>query len=212
MQVKGERVRDALQRVTERDELRGLYRNAQDDQGFKLWGWVQRLLDYLDVDDPGEPGAIFQMLPWLVYGALILVILGSCVWLLLKMRKDLGTDKDEESMEKQRLAWIAEQLQLGREAHRAGDLALALRAFWAALVTGLGRGDELVFRPAWTCREMLARSPGDGPDAQLLGRLLERVERLEFGDQHIEASDVEQLASLCDERLEAVLAMEQRGS
>lgn len=204
-QVTPEAVTKALKTVRTREELRGLY--APEDSAPAWWTWLKELFsgssDSPSDYDPsqGLEGAhgLLEMAPYVVAGVvLLLVLVGVAVFVSRSSRK--ARNKQEESSER-RARLVEELLAEGARAQSGGELAAALRAYWAALVTGLGRGAELVYRPAWTCREMLARSPGEGPDVELLARLLPRVEELEFGRAEIVAGDVDELARLCQERL-----------
>ncbi len=212
-QVTSEEVSRALETVTEREELRALY----EPESSYVPGWLRRLGDYFDSksaqgpsEDPFDPSGggvsgFLDAMPYLVSGVVLVLVAAAVIYFLLRLRRDEGARTKREEL---RTSRVASQLEAGRAARLAGDLPTALRAFWAALVTGLGRGDELVYRPAWTCREMLSRSRTAGPDTQLLSELLPRIERLEFGRVEITLADVEDLERLCDERLAPVLRLE----
>ena len=197
------RVAEAIQSLEAREELRSLYH--PDDDGVP-W-WLRALWNLFDggessgtvSDGPVAAGQLMEAMPYLIGGLVLFGVLLVIVVFFLRASK--ARREGEAESEERRASLVREQLEQARAARAAGDLGAALRGFWAALVTGLGRGDELVYRPAWTCREMLVRSRSDGPDAELLGGLLPRVERLEFGRAEIRARDVDELAELCAERL-----------
>ncbi|MDF1798233.1 MAG: hypothetical protein P1V81_03585 [Planctomycetota bacterium] len=180
------------------EELRHLYKSDGPSwlDGLDL-SWLPEW-DWLD-------GSIAGYLFWSV---LVLLLLWG-VYLLV--RTFLGRPRKEEQQEpvEQRRLVIAEELRAAARYRAEGDLALALRHYWMALVVGLGRGKAVAYRPAWTCREMLARSKQGTEEYQLLHELLPRIERLEFGKLPIAASDVDELAAICEARLGRELAREE---
>jgi len=203
-QMRPNEVREALERVTAREELRGLYEVKKPTETPDWVRWLERLFEGSDTD---VSSVGLGWLPHVVAVLVLLFVAAAGIYFVLHLRRD---DVEADPREELRSTRLAERLAAGRAARLAGDLPAALRAFWAALVTGLGQGAELVFRPAWTCREMLARSRAEGPDTQLLTELLPRVERLEFGKEEITLSDVELLERLCEVRLAVVLQLEGR--
>jgi len=204
--VTPERVQKAVEAVQSREELRHLYKPESDQPG-----WLKWLKDLFSRDSSGSESSssggsdsfsgsgILDAMPYIVAGAVVIAVV---VGLLVYFKGSTSSKaKREESDKVLRAKLIAEQLEAARAAQAAGDLNAALRAFWAVLVTALGRGNQLVYRRAWTCREMLARTRGEGPDVELLTRLLPRVEELEYGRIEITAADVDELANLCAERV-----------
>lgn len=206
-----EAVRAAVERVAAREELRSLY---DDHQGLleRFLNWLSGLGDSpRDASSLGDSAtsSVMNFLPVLLWILVISLVVIGIVVLVVRTWPRSGKDAGDGLDAERRAELIAEQLARARAARAAGDLGLALRLFWGALVTGLGRTDELAFRSAWTCREMLRRTRRRGPAVELLDELLPRVERLEFGREVITTADVEQLERLCDERLVRVLAKEQ---
>lgn len=195
-----DQVREALDRVAAREEFRKLLgKQSEEKSGF--WKWLD---DFFS--DSGSDSSVAQTVgsgfSWLPAVLACIVVVAILVFVVRAFMVTTGkADQQEETLEDRRAQFIAEQLRLGAAARQAGQLNLALRAYWSALVTGVGRGDDLVFRTSWTCREMLARSPIEASDVQLVAGLLEHVERLEFGDEVICTGDVDELAALCTERL-----------
>lgn len=189
-----ERVQEAAAGLRDSDEFRHLFRE-------------QRQLD-LDLDWlPDWSGTFVGYLFW---GILIIAGVALLLWVLslLGVLGRRGGDGEESAPEARR-RHVAEALAAAVAARAAGDLRLALRHYWSALVTGLGRGEALAWRPAWTCREMLARSRPGSTSYALLAERLPRVERLEFGRAPIVEADVDDLARLCDEHLTAALRREE---
>jgi uncharacterized protein YpmB len=204
--VSKERVSEAVESVKTNEELRRLYDPTENQEP----AWLRWLKDFFDFGssssdssfDPALPrsSGILDALPYIVAGGVILLVVVGLVFAFTRSSRARKRAAETDS-EERRAKLVSEQLELAHAALEAGDLSSALRAYWAALVTGLGRGNELVYRAAWTCREMLTRSRGEGSDVELLARLLPRIERLEFGRVEIRLADVEELRELCAERL-----------
>ena len=87
-------------------------------------------------------------------------------------------------------------------ARAAGDLRLALRTNLFALVLGLGRTGDLVYRDAWTNRELLARGKPSKAVRALLEPLVRELEPKEFGSGDVLPSDVDRLEALVEEHLD----------
>ncbi len=195
--VEAERVAEELTALMESDEFSDLFK---EDPNYELdMSWLP---DW-------DLGADF--VGYFFWGLLILLAALLLVTLLRQLGmlggKKRTEDQDEPGEHRRRR--VAEALEAAVAAREAGDLRLALRHYWSALVTGLGRGKAVAWRPAWTCREMLARSRPGSSAVRLLGELLPEVERLEFGRDPVTAGDVRRLAALCDEHLPAVLRREE---
>ncbi len=96
---------------------------------------------------------------------------------------------------------IAERVALLRaeaaEARARGDLKLALRKQFFALVLGLGGRGDLQFRDAWTNREVLARGRPSPEVDRLLFPLVTELEAKEFGRAPVSTADLDRLEALC---------------
>jgi hypothetical protein len=91
-----------------------------------------------------------------------------------------------------------------RDAERAGDLVLALRLYFTALVVGLGEKGDLEYRDAWTNRELYERGAPRPGVKRLLGPLVPALDARSFGREPAVPDDVAELARLCDEHLGAL--------
>lgn len=90
-----------------------------------------------------------------------------------------------------------------RAARTAGDLRLALRLLFQALLLALGGRGDLELRAAWTQRELLRRGRPSREARALLEPLVRELEPKEFGRAAVEARDVERLERLLAPHLEA---------
>jgi hypothetical protein len=95
---------------------------------------------------------------------------------------------------------------LARAARAGGDLRLALRYLFLALLLALGGRGDLEFRPVWTNRELLRRGRPSGPTRVLLEQLVRELEPKEFGRAAVSAADVERLEGLLAPHLSAETA------
>ena len=98
---------------------------------------------------------------------------------------------------------LAQLRREAREARTAGDLRLALRKQFFALVLGLGTRGDLEFRAAWTNRELLRRGRPSPEIAALLEPLVVEFERKEFGNEPVDERDLDRLEALYVEHLGA---------
>jgi hypothetical protein len=94
-------------------------------------------------------------------------------------------------------ARVAELLREARAARARGELTLALRLTFFALVVGLGRRGSLEYHDAWTNRELLVRGHPEPDVAALLAPLLVELDRKSFGGEPTRAVDVERMEELC---------------
>jgi hypothetical protein len=92
---------------------------------------------------------------------------------------------------------VSELLARARTAREEGDLVLALRLTFFALVIGLGRRGDLEYRDSWTNRELLARGHPSADVAARLGPLVDELDFKMFGDGLTTESDLERLDELC---------------
>jgi hypothetical protein len=80
-----------------------------------------------------------------------------------------------------------------RAARERGDLRLALRLLFQALLLALGGRGDLEVRPAWTNRELLRRGKPSPRSLALLEGLVRELEPKEFGRAAISSADLERL-------------------
>jgi cytosine/adenosine deaminase-related metal-dependent hydrolase len=92
---------------------------------------------------------------------------------------------------------VEELLEAARSARARGELVLALRLSFFALVVGLGRRGDLEYRDAWTNRELLERGAPRAEVAALLAPLVEVLDRKGFGLEPAREADVDDLEALC---------------
>jgi len=97
---------------------------------------------------------------------------------------------------------VLELRRLAREARARGELALALRLSFAALLLGLGRCGGLEYRDAWTARELLARGRPEPEVARALESMVEHVDARTFGRTPVSAEDLDQVEELSARWLE----------
>ena len=83
------------------------------------------------------------------------------------------------------------------EARERGDLRLALRKHFFALVLGLGSRGDLEFRDAWTNRELVARGKPSPAVEAILGPLVRELEGKEYGHEPVGPGDLDRLEALC---------------
>lgn len=180
-----------------------------------------RLERYVTEPDPYEPDrglegpaldfALPAFVQDLIAGLLVVLLVALVVWALVRWVRGPRAQRAEALAEGEledpmvaRERWIAKQLAAARAAEARGDWHAALRGYWGALVVGLGQTRLLAFRPGWTCREMLERTQVEGSAvAGPVAELLPRVERMEFGGAPVAASDVREVAGLCEAHLAA---------
>jgi len=193
-------IEDALE-LASSEELRSLFK---EDGPSWLDGLDLSWLPDWDWMDGSFAGYLF-------WSVLVLLLLWGAFLLVRTFYGKSRTPEELQPVEQRRLV-IAEELIAAARYRAEGDLPLALRHYWMALVVGLGRGKAVAYRPAWTCREMLARSKQGTAEYELLHELLPRIERLEFGKVPIAVADVDELAAICDERLGRELAREEATS
>lgn len=149
-------------------------------------------------------GPLVPVLQVLLIGLLV----AALVFALFKWRGRRGGARTEaevaqEDLRLARERWVLAQLEAARAAEARDDWHAALRAYWGALVVGLGQSRVLAFRPGWTCREMLARTLSEGAPVAPVAALLPRVEAMEFGHAAVGPGVVGEVADLCRELLDA---------
>jgi len=88
-----------------------------------------------------------------------------------------------------------------RAAREAGDRRRALRLSLFALGVGRGARGNLLYRDAWTNRELLRRGEPGRETRLLLSPLVDELEAKDFGREPTTDADLDRLESLCDEHL-----------
>ena len=141
-----------------------------------------------------------------------LVAIGVCivvgVWLLARRIVKLDRVGARAPASGRALALKrAEELRLeARSARERGDLLLALRLTFFALVVGLGENGDLVYRPGWTNRELFDRGDPRPEVASTLGPLVAELDARSFGGVPVLASDVDRFEAMCRRWLDLGLA------
>jgi len=163
--------------------------------------WLEELLrELFDLaGDFGVAGPAVEAVLWiLAFGLACLV-----AWLLVRGVRSLRrVASPSVELEGSAVEDVDERVQLLRRRSRAarekGDLALALRLAFFALVVGLGRRGDLEYRDAWTYRELFERGRPSPEVRARLAPLFVELERKSFGREPTSAADVEQIEALCD--------------
>ena len=183
-------VRAALERVLEHPDLRP----REPDL---LERGLQRLLETFGAVDV-EPRAAWTIL-WLATAAL--AVLGG--WLVA--RAIVGRARalaaapgvgEERSAPVDLEARLAELRARAEAARAAGDLKLALRLSFFALLVALSRRGDLELREAWTPREMLERGRPSARARATLEPWLAELDLLLFGASAVSPDDLARFDAL----------------
>jgi hypothetical protein len=148
-------------------------------------------------------GDTVQVLMWVFAGAVVLLTL----WLLVRaVRMRLAEQRLQRAVAAAAAGPDARERvrdlrRRALEARRSGDLRLALRLSFFALVVGLGERGDLRYREAWTYRELLRRGRPSRPARELLEPLVAELEAKEFGRAPASEQDLDRLETLCDRHL-----------
>ena len=160
---------------------------------------LERAFDWLGehIDLPGLPGA-WDGLQWILLAPLFV----ATVWCFVLLRRHLVSLRRVPDLEfaqatDELARRVGELLAGARDARAAGDLRLALRLYFFALVVGLGRRGDLEYRDTWTNRELLERGHPTAPVSLLLEPLVGDLDRKGFGLAPTTEQDVTHLADLC---------------
>jgi len=192
-----EEVRGAVERVLSRPEF-----SDETPWWERLSSWVGERLDevwefftglFEDVPLPDAPEGLRFALGWLL-ALLLAVLLG---WIFVRFGGKLPVVVARGRAARQVSQRVQQLRRRAREARAAGDLPLALRLTFFALVVGLGRRGNLEYRDAWTNRELLARGRPSSDVSSLLSPLVEELDRKMFGHDETTEADVERLEALC---------------
>jgi len=188
-QIAAERVREIAAEVLARPEFRP-----------REESWLQRFLrDVVDaINLPPAAAEVGWVALWVLAG-LGALFLG---WLLAHLMTDgplarrtrAGAGLRASPPDVQRR--VDELRARAQAARAAGDLLLALRLHFAALVVALGTRGDIEYRDAWTNRELLARGRPSEPVAALLAPLVEELDRKSFGGAPASEEDVERVEHL----------------
>ena len=185
-------VRSAVERVFERPEL------APPGED-----WLsERIAEFFE--GLGASGAASETTGWV-----LLILLGIALglfgaWLVRQLsgrvvlgraerRASAAASAAEQSAPNDR---VAELRRRAREARARGELALALRLSFAALLVGLGRAGGLEYRDTWTARELLERGRPEPEVERALAPLVEEIDARTFGTRAVSAADLDQLEEL----------------
>ena len=154
--------------------------------------------------------AAATILAWTVYTALAVALALIVVAVVRRTIRARREPKDERARESPRARRVADLLARAREADARGDLALALRLYFTALVVGLGESGGLEYRDAWTNRELLERGAPRPEIERILRPLVPDLDRKSFGAEPVAPEDTARLARLCHELLGRELLRDQR--
>jgi hypothetical protein len=138
-----------------------------------------------------------------VYTGLAALVLFIVVSLVRRRRKIASASALVADPKVQRAMRVSDLRRRAREAELAGDLVLALRLYFTALVVALGERGDLDYRDAWTNRELLERGEPRPEVAALLRPLVPALDAKSFGHEPAEPEDVARMARLCDQILNA---------
>ncbi len=178
-------VRAVLEDVLARPEF--------DDEPSQLEDFLRRL-ELPEFEGLGLPGWLGPLLVGLLVALL--------VWKFVRRAKTPDEPGESEQAGPMTPAErVRDLLERARVARTEGDLRLALRLFFFALVIGLSNRGDLRYRDAWTWRELLARGRPGTRVKGLLAELVTELEAKEFGRAPTSAADVERLESLCRQHL-----------
>lgn len=194
-----QRVAEALEDVYARSEFQDDESPISDAAG-EFFSWLGDVLSDLLPDLP--EGTVDASLN--VVWVLLVILAGAlAIWLAFALygarRARRRGPTDEEAL---RLAQrVVELRERAAAAQRAGELTLALRLYFFALVVGLGEQGELAYNDAWTNRELLDRGEPGTEVAQLLRPLVGELDAHSFGRVPTGPAEVARFAALCERLL-----------
>lgn len=157
--------------------------------------WLERTFDF-DLSGAG-PLVVKAFYVLMAAAAIYLVVRLVVAW----VRSRRATP--EAALESARAARVAELLAAARAARANGDVVLALRLHFWALVIGLSERGDLEYRDAWTNRELVERGHPRPDVERILAALVPGLDAKSFGHAPASDADVEELAQLCREHLGA---------
>lgn len=152
------------------------------------------------------PRAAGDVLVIILYVALA-AALALIVWRIVRARlaakeKDDDVPAEIDPAEARRLR-VVELRRRARTARSSGDLVLALRLYFTALVVGLGEKGDLDYRDAWTNRELLERGEPSEHVERKLAPLVRDLDQKSFGGVPARDDDVDAMSRVVDELLGA---------
>lgn len=188
------------------DEVRDRLAGILAREGFaRRPSLLEQLIDWLAPDlSTGQ----VEFLGDLLVGLFVALAVIGLVWFLrrgwLAFRADAEAPRVEGTAASEDVrARVRALADAARAARAAGDLRLALRLTFQALLLALGGRGDLELRPAWTQRELLRRGSPSREARALLEPLVRELEPKEFGRAAVLPSDVERLEHLLAPHLEA---------
>jgi hypothetical protein len=167
--------------------------------------WLQRALDWLsgwlslELPDTGSFQIVVLYIVAVVAGALL-------AWVIARVmlarrgtgRAVVGAPPAAVAHTERRVSALLAE---ARAARARGDLSLAMRLFFFALVVGLGRAGDLEYHDAWTNRELLQRGSPSPRLARALEDLVRELDLKGFGCVPTVEDDVNRLEALCKSML-----------
>ena len=192
--IASEEIRSKLSEILQRPE----FRPRQGSWLQQVWDWFSGWSN-LELPDMGSFQVVMSFIVAVLAGALLA---RAIVRLALARGRPAGAPAgvppaavaDAERR-------VRELLAEARAARARGDLRLALRLFFFALVVGLGRAGDLEYRDAWTNRELLQRGSPSPRVARSLEGLVRELDQKGFGRAPTVESDVNRLEALCERML-----------
>ena len=140
---------------------------------------------------------------WIFAAALVGALLWSALVLVRALRSQ-GAGAAAGPARTSPLERARALLVRAREARSSGDLRLALRLYLHALLLGTSQAGELVYRDAWTNRELLRLGEPSPRVRTLLDAIVREYEPKEFGRAEVATGDLERLEELVATHLPAV--------
>jgi hypothetical protein len=184
--IPAERVREELEGILARSELR-----ARESLLERLIDW---LAPRLRTDEVRVVGDVLEALI-VAAAVLVVLLLVRRAWLTFRAP---GEEEAEAAATEARdaRARVLELAAAARAARGRGDLRLALRLSFQALLFALGGRGDLELCAAWTNRELLRRGRVSRATRALLEPLVHELEPKEFGSAPVSAADLERLEAL----------------
>jgi hypothetical protein len=181
------------------EEARRILARAEFERESTMLEDALRWLFEHDVSLPsGLAGRVFPVL---------LGVLGAVViWRFVRATRRAARPDHGEPRAASREARARELLRRARAARAAGDLRLALRLSFFALVIGLGERGDLRYRDSWTYRELLRRGKPARAVHEVLTGLVHDLEAKEFGRAQATEDDLRRVDELCRRYLGARVA------
>lgn len=198
-QVSTQRVSECVDEVLLRPEFPrepGAVAQALTD----FWDWFKSLFEGFGVSLPNaDVGAAVE---WL-WGFIIVLVIVFLAYVVYRRIKDVnGRGRlPVKGMSKKVVSRMHDLRLQAESAEAEGDLTLALRLYFFALVIGLGQKGELEYNDAWTNRELLERGQTDPEVARTLKPLVGALNEHSFGERRTEPHEVRRFAELCESML-----------